>query len=169
MNNTAFKQTTEYDRNDWCTPLWLFNKLQEVFEFEIDGASDGTNNLLPIFNTKDTPPSIVRQREETKRVFINPPFNSLKSFIGWTHPNNLKCLLIPFRPETKLWHTNIWSYATIFVFNKRIQYIHPVTKKEVKGAAFPSCLIFYGNLQPYDLTKLNDLGIFIKKTLDFSF
>lgn len=153
------KQTKDVNKNDWCTPRWLFDRLQEVFQFEVDGASDGKNNLLSTYHVKEDP-WFYRLPLKT---FINPPFNDIDLFLNFYRYRNFTCFLLPFRPETRIWHRDIWPYATIFVFNKRIQYIHPETKKEVKGAAFPSCLVFFGDLKPYDLTKLSDLGIFISK------
>lgn len=164
VNKTALKQTVTKTSNDWCTPPWLFQRLQEIFSFEVDGASDGSNNLLPKFVTENDKFYWV---DTGYKVFTNPPFNKTKVFIEIAkRANEFQCFLLPFRPETKLWHESIWPYATIFVFNRRIQYIHPETKQEVKGAAFPSCLIFYGNLQSYNLNRLLDLGVFVRKLND---
>ena len=164
MNKNAMKSTTNY-KEDWCTPPWLFGRLQEVFNFEVDGAANSSNNLLPSFHTKNTDASLKAIDYTIRRIFVNPPFNGLHNFtVFFSKWNNLTCFLLPFRPETQFWHKKIWPYGTVFVFNKRIQYIHPETKQEVKGAAFPSCLVFFGSLQRYDLTKLSDLGIFVKKT-----
>lgn len=162
MNRKALRQVESINKNDWCTPPWLFQRLQEVFKFEVDGASNDTNALLPSYCTIQNP--LQMQQVCFNKIFINPPFNNQEDFIAKScyYTQKLGCLLLPFRPETKLWHKYIWPNATIFVFNKRIQYIHPETKQEVKGAAFPSCLVFYGDLNPFDLTKLSDLGIFIK-------
>ncbi len=163
MNPLALKQNTYQSSNNWCTPPWLFERLQEVFEFEIDGASNGEDNLLLryVSDISKLNPHVIRRC----KIFCNPPFNDIQPFL---HSFNvlytkLSCLLLPFRPETKLWHRHIWPDATVFIFNKRIQYIHPVTKKEIKGAAFPSCLVFFGDLSNFKLTNLKDLGVFICK------
>ena len=109
----------------------------------------------------------MRERDELdcQRTFINPPFNNQEFFLKYYNGITyfLTCLLLPFRTETKLWHEYVWQRATIFVFNKRIQYIHPDTKKEVKGAAFPSCLVFFGDLSDFPIENLDDLGIFVRR------
>lgn len=157
MKSIAMKQTSDLNKNDWCTPPWLFERLNNVFGFTLDGAANRENALCDFFSS-----NFNAYMYQDHTIFINPPFNNIEPFLT-SNSKNFICLLLPFRPETKLWHKLIWLNATIFVFNKRIQYIHPETKKEVKGAAFPSCLVFFGDLEPFDLTQLKDLGIFIKK------
>lgn len=162
MQSKAMKQSKDINKNDWCTPPWLFERLHEIFNFEVDGACDGFNNVLSNYHTIETTQE-TRMRDSIEyKIFVNPPFNEgIEKF--FYSGAKLTCMLLPFRPETKKWHMYIWPIATIFVFNKRIQYIHPDTHKEVKGAAFPSCLVFFGDLKSFDLTALSDLGIFIKK------
>ncbi len=161
MNKGSLKQTKELNKNNWETPMWLFNRLHAVFNFTIDGASDGFNNLLPNHRTKDRP--LDSSDIRLSSIFINPPFNCLIPFLDMYLDELafLGCFLLPFRPETKIWHKYIWPKATIFVFNRRIQYIHPETKKEIKGASFPSCLAIFGTAK-YDKKALTDLGIFIR-------
>jgi len=162
MNPLALKQNNETNKNDWCTPPWLFKRLHEIFNFDIDGASDGINNLLPNYHTSETPYDVKVNNSQQFNIFVNPPFNEdvLQFF---NSSCKFTCLLLPFRPETRKWHDYIWQKATIFVFNKRIQYIHPEKKIEVKGAAFPSCLVLFGDLSTFPIDKLNDLGVFVKK------
>ena len=143
---------------NWQTPQWLFQRLHKEYQFDIDGASDGINNLLPKFDTKDNKyPS--RQLDEYK-YFINPPWNELNQDYWWDlAAQNHTIMLVPFTPETKMWHRYVWPNASVFIFNKRINYIHPITGIETKGIARPSALVAF-NLP---LMTMNDLGVWIEK------
>ncbi len=167
MNPLALKQDQNNNKNDWCTPPWLFKRLNEVFNFEVDGAATKLNTVCDYFISKETT-NLHDRYPVNKKMFINPPFNDTRSFIHHRILSKLVVLLIPFRPETKLFHDWFWPNTTIFVFNKRIQYIHPGTKKEVKGAAFPSCLVFFGDISKYPVEELLDLGIFVKRVINDS-
>ena len=41
------------DRDDWETPRWLFDKLDAVWHFTLDPASNGRNALCEKFFTKE--------------------------------------------------------------------------------------------------------------------
>lgn len=178
-------------KNNYQTPEWLFKGyLQPAFNFDMDGASDGTDNLLPFFHTKDTKSADRFHDYCCKKVFINPPFDQLRNREMWIHKAHtiernalsraedisftqqspergragckLICFLIPFAPGTNLWRNWIWPYATIFSFHKRINYVDPETGLVKKGVRFPSCLAVYSR-EPVNPNLLGDLGVWIKK------
>lgn len=174
MKESAFKQAIGINRNDWRTPSWFFEKINSVFDFQVDGASDGSNNLLPEFHTEGTCNGIRNEDYANRRVFINPPFNQLSDGYWFQdvvkqlrNPDNLGlvAILCPVRPETRYWHELVWPHATVFIPNKRINYVSPITGKIQNGIAVPSGLLIYGNNveERFDLKKLNDLGVFIRK------
>lgn len=155
------------NKNNWRTPQWLWLRLHEVFDFEIDGASDGTNHLLPNYHTKNTPQETIISDYSNKRIFINPPFNELNSSVDWlSHATlcydtgliNLLVYLIPLAPETKPFTAWVWPYAKVFIFNKRINYVDPLTNRIKKGVRFPSCLAVYTKSE-FNSEILKDLGV----------
>jgi phage N-6-adenine-methyltransferase len=169
---SALKQKTGINRNDWRTPQKFFKPINQVFDFQVDGATDGAvNSLLPEFHTVDTCYEKRKEDYRTKRVFINPPFNELSAGYWFQDvmkatrdsTSGLVAILVPMRPETKYWEELVWGYATIFVPNHRVNFVDPVTNKTKNGAAFASVVLFYGNLEGYELGKLNSMGVFIKK------
>ena len=169
---TALKQKPGVNLNNWKTPAKFFDPINEVFNFQVDGATEGAiNSLLPEFHTVDTCGEQRLEDYRTKRVFINPPFNELSAGYWFqdvvkaskTATTGLVAILVPMRPETKYWAELVWSYATIFVPNHRVNFVDPITNKVKSGAAFASVLLLYGNLEGYDLSKLNKMGVFIKK------
>lgn len=170
--NTALKQADGINRNDWRTPPKFFRIINDTFNFEIDGATDGTNSLLPEFHTVETCNDIRFNDYKTKRVFINPPFNELVS--GYWFADTIKAMkeattglvamLVPMRPETKYWHELIWKNdVTIFIPKGRISFVDPKTGKVKAGASFPSVLILFGDISSYNTSKLEKHGVFIRK------
>ena len=163
MNKHSKKRTDGTSKNNWRTPLWLWEELHGAFNFEVDGASDGTNNLLPNYHTKETA-SIKRIADALhSRVFINPPFNELStknnkwiddykwlqrySLLQSEAEGHIKftCFLIRHAPETKHWQNWVWPYCDVFVFNKRINYVDPETGEIMSGVEFPSALAVYSS------------------------
>ena len=178
INKGALKQKSGVNRNDWRTPKWFFELINSVFDFQVDGATDGltVNSLLPLCHTAKTAAEDRLEDYRTKRVFINPPFNDLsegywfQDAIKATKGNSseeggLVALLVPMRPETKYWHELVWKHAdTIFVPSRRISFIHPETLKVKQGAAFASVLVIYGDVSSYNLSKLDGShGVFISR------
>jgi len=172
VHATALKQKDGINRNDWRTPQKFFQPIQEVFNFQVDGATDGAiNSLLPEYHTVDTCGEQRVLDYQTKRVFINPPFNELSAGYWFQDALNasknattgLVAILVPMRPETKYWHELVYDHATIFIPNHRINFVDPVTNKTKNGAAFASVLVFYGSLSGYNLSKLDKLGVFVAK------
>lgn len=174
MDNNAKKRTDGTSKNNWQTPQWLWERLHEAFNFEVDGASDGTDNLLPDFHTKNTNNSVRDFDYINKKVFVNPPFDELSKFskdqkdekwlqIAEKYYDCMRflCFIVPFAPETRHFQNWVWPFAKIFVFNRRINYVDPATKKEKKGVAFPSCLAVYSR-DPIDKKLLKDLGVWVK-------
>jgi hypothetical protein len=155
MRRKAF---TNNGYNNWETPRWLFDRLHKEYQFDIDGASDGTNNLLPKYDTKDNKyPSL---QLDGYKYFVNPPWDELNEDYWWDLCSQRPCImLVPFTPETKMWHRWVWRNASVFIFNKRINYVHPETGIETKGIARPSALICF-NLPTIEI---NDLGLWVKK------
>ena len=172
INAAALKQKTGINRNDWRTPQKFFKPINDVFDFQIDGATDGAiNSLLPEFHTVDTCGEQRVTDYRTKRVFINPPFNELSAGYWFQDvvkatkqaTSGLVAILVPMRPETLYWSELVWPYATIFIPKGRVNFIDPTTNKTKSGAAFASVLLLYGNIEGYDLSKLDKLGVFVAR------
>lgn len=146
---------------NWQTPQWLFNRLNEIYNFNVDGAASHDNALLPNYYTET---GFFGVKPLVENFFINPPWDELSQDIWWeTASTTRTVMLVPFTPETKMWHKYVWKPSVqVFVFNKRINYVSPITKQEQKGIARPSCLVIFNRgIVP---TKLLDLGCVVQAT-----
>lgn len=79
----------------WRTPSLLFRNLHREFSFSMDGAATKHDTLLPRF-TDD----ISRQSWDGEKVFCNPPYSDIPSFLLKSSESDLAVFLIPYRPHT---------------------------------------------------------------------
>jgi hypothetical protein len=150
---------TNQSLQTWGTPPWLFQRLHKEYNFDIDGAANENNALLPTFRSENNPLS---HQDKDKCVFINPPWGRghLDKDYWWGHGQGFaSIMLVPFTPQTKMWFKHVWPTANIFVFNKRIDYRHPDTGEICRGIALASCLVNF-NLK---CVSMPDLGVWIKR------
>lgn len=86
-------------RQDWQTPRSLFDPLNAEFRFDLDGAADDGNSLLPEASTPEIPVDWTG-----RRVFCNPPWSSIPPFIENAAKAELAVLLVPARPNARWFH-----------------------------------------------------------------
>lgn len=86
-------------RQDWGTPATLFETLHKRYLFDLDGAADDSNGLLPESSTPDRP-----LPWEGRRVFCNPPWSSIPPFIELAATADLAVLLVPARTNARWFH-----------------------------------------------------------------
>lgn len=66
-------------RDDWRTPRKLFNHLDSIFDFTLDGAADETNHLCERWTSDFF--SVIKPRPPAREViFLNPPYSSCGKF-----------------------------------------------------------------------------------------
>ena len=58
----------------WYTPQEFYDKLNFIYQFNLDPCSDGNNAKCKNFFTKDD--DGLKQDWSGKRVFMNPPYGS---------------------------------------------------------------------------------------------
>jgi len=121
------------ERQNWKTPVKLFRKLNEEFNFDFDPcladdkANWETNGLLI---------------EWGERNYVNPPYNNLDKWcnkaVGECNKGKLVVMLIPSRTDTKWWHDYVMRADEIRFIKGRLSF------DDSKGVApFPSCLVIF--------------------------
>ena len=159
INNSLFSSKNQ----TWETPQDLFDKLNNVFNFNLDVcAVDETAKCKSYF----TPEIDGLSREWKGHCWMNPPYG--REQINWIKKANEESIknnstivcLIPARPDTKVWHEIIFPNALAICFIKgRLKF-----GGSKDSAPFPSAIIVFGN----ELTKeqnlcLKKLGALFKK------
>jgi phage N-6-adenine-methyltransferase len=123
-------------RQNWRTPPELFHGISKHFgPFEVDLAADKDNALCARFFTEED--------DAFKQVwkgmcFLNPPFNDIMPWVSKAYlsggPYTTVVMLAPAAVGTK-WFNHAMKRSRVFFFDRRVQFIHPVTGLPGKAPA----------------------------------
>lgn len=132
-------------KDDWATPKWLYDKLDQEFEFDLDPCP-----LNHDINEWDG----LEIDWEGKSAFVNPPYSrKLKeAFIRKAFEESKKgCLvvmLLPVSTSTKIFHEIIYPNAEIRFLKGRVKFEGVNTKGERvsnKAGMHDSMLCIFSN------------------------
>lgn len=133
---------------DCGTPRKLFEYFDNIYHFNLDPCSNGTNALCDEYYTEADNGLV--QDWSGKRCFMNPPYNyETGKWIEKAYKESLKgalvVCLIPCRPDASYWHNYIFPYASIIYFIQGR--LHYSDKKET--APFPSAIVIFDETNPH--------------------
>ena len=130
--------------DNWSTPRWLLDKLEEKFgKFDYDPCPLNSDDKTSLF------------KNWKGNVFINPPYSNVKEFLNKAlieiKRKNCKqaiFLIIP-RTSTKYWRDYVIKYSDeVYFFDRRLKF-----GKSKSSAPFPSCVIKFTNLNKKEYLK----------------
>ena len=101
----------------WRTPQAFFDGLHAEYGFDLDGAADQENGLLPSVSTLRDPVSW-----EGRRVFCNPPWSAIPPFIEQAATAELAVLLVPARTNAGWFHRALELGATVRYFKGKLRF-----------------------------------------------
>ena len=140
LNSSLFSSKDQ----TWETPTDLFNKIDEVFKFDVDVcAVPETAKCQKYF----TPEINGLDQRWSGSCWMNPPYG--REQIKWitkayedSRDNNATVVcLIPARPDTKVWQDIIFKNASAICFIKgRLKF-----GGSKDSAPFPSALVVFGD------------------------
>ncbi|EOC2803724.1 DNA N-6-adenine-methyltransferase [Escherichia coli] len=108
----------------------------------IDGAATEHDALLPRF-TDD----ISRQSWVGEKVFCNPPYSDIPSFLVKASEADLAVFLIPYRPHTTYWLEHIFTNPLcheIRILHRAVKYLPPAGHNGlVVRAPFPAAIVIF--------------------------
>jgi phage N-6-adenine-methyltransferase len=147
-------------KDEWRTPDWLFNTLDDVFHFKLDVAATSQNTkcvwYYEAYGTE-------MPWDHASPVFCNPPFSGgrygdwvKKAVDELINHGTTTVMILPFNAETEAFKP-VWEVASyLIVPYKRINFDDPEGNK-VSGANFLACIaVFAGDY--WDMDKLTDIG-----------
>ena len=115
----SFKGKFESAKQDWETPIDLFNQINAEFNFTLDAAASEKNKkVCNFFSAKDDGLS---QDWSNETVWLNPPYGDGKSKItDWVkkadaerHKGATTVMLIPARTNTNWFHDICLKYGEV--------------------------------------------------------
>lgn len=140
--NTSYnRDPNKYDT--WSTPKWLFEQLNEEFNFSTDVCASKKNTKCKKFYDKE---SDGLKQDWKGSCFCNPPYGSRvidewmkKSYESSLQGATVVCL-VPSATSTKWWHNYAMRGEIRFIKGK----VRFVRDGEIKGpAAFHSAIIVF--------------------------
>ena len=145
------------EKHTWETPQDFFDKLDNIFNFTLDScAEEETTKCSHFYTIEDN--ALVQNWEGV--VWCNPPYGReqvkfvMKALDEHNKHSSTVVMLIPARPDTKLWQDTIFPNASQVCFVRgRLRF-----GKSKDNAPFPCALVVFG----HNSTDLNDFGYCIK-------
>ena len=135
MNKGLFTSNTD----QWATPQWFFDELNQEFNFELDPCADEYNHKCKKYFTKEQ--NGLAQDWSEYRVFCNPPYG--REIGKWVkkaaESNTLVVMLLPARTDTKWFHEYIYGKSEIRFLKGRLKF-----GGSKNSAPFPSMVVIFG-------------------------
>lgn len=173
---------TEFNKDHYRTPRYFFRWLESLFYwFHLDGCSNEENALRPRwigpgseicedFLSEELLDRLLDEavkQADMLRIFVNPPYSDPLPFVKRAaelkEAGYLVVMLLPADKSTK-WYKVIQENATevIDIIGGRINFLHPVTGKEVKGNNKGSMVAVFDPFMQGFVTRQVELD-FVKK------
>ena len=132
------------EKDDWETPYWVFEVLDQHFDFECDVAADDINSLCFNYFTRE---NSCLDQEWYCMNYMNPPYGrGMDVFIKKAYEEYEKgaivVCLIPARTDTRYWHDYIFPHATIRFLKGRVKFENG---NKPQSAPFPSAVVIFGD------------------------
>lgn len=148
MNKTDMNALFSNNKDDWETPKWLFDRIQDQLgiEFTLDPCASDTNHKCDKYFTEAT--NGLNQSWAGFNSFINPPYSQSKLWIKKAYDeaisnNETKCvLLLPMRSDTIAFHEYIMKAEQIHLIKGRIKFEYSGIIAPA-GAPFPSAIVVF--------------------------
>lgn len=135
MNKIVFSKKSD----KWNTPIDFYNKLNNLYSFDLDPCSDNNNLKTKNFYTEKENGLIQKWKGN---VFCNPPYSNIKQWVKKCSEEKYNCniivLLIPARTDTKYFHEYIYNQCDIEFIKGRLKF-----GNSKNSAPFPSMLVFF--------------------------
>ena len=138
--NTSVMFSSKSD--EWETPIDVFNRLNEEFDFDLDPCADENNHKCDRYFTQKQNGLI--QNWGGSKVFCNPPYG--KEISAWVRKcsdeskkeNTVVVMLIPARTDTKWFHDYIYQKAEVRFLKGRLKF-----GGSKNNAPFPSMVVVF--------------------------
>ena len=172
MEHFVSKSSTPESKKDlWRTPLYLFNALDQEFDFSVDICASDQNKLCNQLFSEDHSALINEWVFFTNTTcFLNPPYSQTQAFIERASQqaklhNITVVALVNANTDTKWFADAVKSSNEIRLITGRIGFISEEGKKSNGNTKGQCVIIWRGNCKiPCNITLINrdDLN---KKTL----
>jgi len=137
MNTQQIKLFSSKKTDNWQTPKWLYEELDNEFNFDFDPCPLNSN-----FNGLEV--------QWGKRNFVNPPYSNVEGFLKKAHRelqigNAEICVFLTFaNTDTRWFHDHCYKKGEIRFIKGRLKFLDETG--QVKNSAMrPSIIIILRN------------------------
>ena len=128
----------------WQTPQYLFDYLNEIFNFEFDGAANDNNRKCEKFSNDS-----LNQDWNYKSIWLNPPYSrgNLPRFMEKAYKESLKgCSVVCLVPlDITGWVRNwVINKSEIWIPDERVCFMNPDTRELGSSPSKGSMIVIYG-------------------------
>ena len=130
------------NNQEYATPWPLFNKINNIYHFDLDVCADEFNHKCEKYFT-------ITDNALTKdwagyKCWMNPPYKDMKVWVKKAFEesrknNTLVCCLIPARTNTKWWHEYCMKGKILFIEGR------PKFEGCVHGLPQPLAFVIFAN------------------------
>lgn len=110
-------------KQDWETPQWLYDRLNDLYQFDVDLACTTKNCKASAGIYHDRNRDSLCESWNYRSGFLNPPYGAglekwLKKAVEETESGNCGAIvaLIPASTEIKAWQKYVWHQADVVTF-----------------------------------------------------
>ena len=136
-------------RGDWATPLDLFDRYNEKYDFSIDVCASEDNAKVERYWTERD--DGLAQDWSHEVCWMNPPYGREigqwveKAYLSARHQGSVVVGLLPARTDTRWFHNFIWPRkAKVELLKGRIKFLEDGEQKH--PAPFPSMIVVWGKV-----------------------
>lgn len=142
-------------KDEWGTPQWLFDLLDQEFHFQVDAAATKENAKLPAyFEDLDSVPTLEFGwycKGAWERFFLNPPYSAgnIDRFMQKAYEESQKgsivVCLVPCATDTRWWHNYAMKAQEIRFIKGRVRFVgYDEDGKQVQNSpTFSSCIVIF--------------------------
>jgi site-specific DNA-methyltransferase (adenine-specific) len=155
--------------DEWATPGWLFDMLDDEFQFHLDAAATMENSKCgPCYCDKIGNALELEMdwdyHSQGFPIWLNPPYSKIAAFMKKAYEESLKgavvVCLIPVRSDTRYWHDYVMKAQEIRFVKRRLSFYGKIKvpgqpkdtpKDQIKymmgwaPAPFPSVIVIFKN------------------------
>lgn len=146
MNREGYSRTKS-SVDDWETPQYFFDLLNDSFTFTLDPCASDSNHLCDKYFTEEI--DGLDQDWKGNSVFVNPPFKQIarwmeKCYEEGQKENTIVVAIIPPRTDTKYWHDYVMKAKEIWFCVGRVNFLKN-GKKPKNTSNFPLVVVVFDN------------------------
>jgi len=139
-------------KDEWQTPQWLFDLLDQEFHFNLDAAADYDNSKVDgWFDEEANALEQDWQDCEVGRVWLNPPYSAgnidrfMAKALEESQKGAIVVCLVPCATDTKWWHNYAMKAQEIRFIKGRVRFVgYDENGKQIKNSpTFSSCVVIF--------------------------